>query len=181
MAFNTQHIQLARALPPKLLRFFTRYPPQALGAPTSSSITTASNTSSSDPNAQVTEIADTSIPSVGSINPFQSQKHPITGNWHDPIFSLRRQADLVKLARAYGVEELLPQTTKGTLDKLSKREKFGLRVRGTGVGQRVKGKLHERTMKAKLEKRRQAMLEMPEMVRSWKQRGHGRGWKKFPK
>jgi hypothetical protein len=33
----------------------------------------------------------------------------------------------------------------------------------------------------RLEKRRQAMLEMPKMIADWKQRGHGRGWKKWPK
>jgi hypothetical protein len=33
----------------------------------------------------------------------------------------------------------------------------------------------------RLEKRRQAMLEMPKMIATWKERGHGRGWKKWPK
>lgn len=33
----------------------------------------------------------------------------------------------------------------------------------------------------RLEKRRQAMLEMPQMIATWKERGHGRGWKKWPK
>ena len=47
-------------------------------------------------------------------NPFRSTKSPITGRWHDPKFSLRRQAEIVRLARAHGVEELLPFTVKGT-------------------------------------------------------------------
>lgn len=73
----------------------------------------------------------------------------MTGRWHDPKFSLRRQADLVKLARAHGVEELLPHTVKGTEERLRRRQENGLRVKGTGVGQRVKGKESERTQKGR--------------------------------
>ena len=73
------------------------------------------------------------------------------------------------MARANGVEELLPYTVKGTEEKIIRRQEHGLRVKGTGVGQKVKGKLWERTMKGRLEKRRQAMLGMPEMVQKWKQ------------
>lgn len=75
----------------------------------------------------------------------------------------------MKLARAHGVEELLPFTTKGTDERIRKREEHGLRVKGTGVGQRVKGKEWERTMKGRLERRKQAMLEMPKMIQYWKQ------------
>lgn len=56
---------------------------------------------------------------------------------------------LVKLAREHGVEELLPQTNKGTEYQLAQRVEHGLRVKGTGVGQRVKGHIHERHMIAK--------------------------------
>ena len=93
----------------------------------------------------------------------------MTGKWHDPVYSLRRQADLVKMARANGVEELLPYTIKGTEERIARRQEHGLRVKGTGVGQKVKGKLWERTMKGRLEKRRQAMLGMPKLVQQWKQ------------
>lgn len=82
-------------------------------------------------------------------NPFLPFKHPVTGLWQDPVYSLRRQAELVKLAREAGVEELLPFTTKGTEYRLTKRVEEGLRVKGTGVGQRVKGHLHERMLAAK--------------------------------
>lgn len=97
------------------------------------------------------------------------------------MYSLRQQADLVKLARQHGVEELLPFTIKGTQERLRRRQEGGLRVKGTGVGQRVKGKMWERALKGKLEKRRQAMLEMPNLIEEWKRRGHGRGWKKWPR
>ena len=75
----------------------------------------------------------------------------------------------MKLARAHGVEALLPFTTKGTEERIRKREEFGLRVKGTGVGQKVKGKWWERNIRGRLEKRRQAMLEMPKMIQTWKQ------------
>lgn len=73
------------------------------------------------------------------------------------------------MARTHGVEGLLPFTTKGTEERIRKREEFGLRVKGTGVGQRVKGKWWERNIRVRLEKRRQAMLDMPQMVQTWKQ------------
>jgi len=56
-----------------------------------------------------------------------------------------------------------------------------LRVKGTGVGQKVKGKLWERTLKGRLDDRRKAMEGMAELIKNWKQRGHGRGLKKWPK
>ena len=173
MATNEKYVKLAQTLPPRLLRFFARYPPTPQSRLSSNAspapATTPLNTSSSDliviPNDTSINHADASseIP-----NPFRSQKHPVTGRWHDPIYSLRRQADLVKLARAHGVEELLPFTTKGTQERIRKREEQGLRVKGTGVGQRVKGKEWERTMKRKLDLRKKAVLEMPSMVEEWK-------------
>ncbi|KAL9137729.1 MAG: hypothetical protein Q9175_001076 [Cornicularia normoerica] len=182
---SQEYVKLAQSLPPRLLRFFARYPPPTSSftnrAP-ASSISTSLNPSSFDPNAsQEDNTASISPPSPPYPNPFQSQKHPTTGKWHNPVFSLRRQADLVKMARANGVEELLPYTTKGTEARIQERKEQGLRVKGTGVGQRVKGKSWERTMKGRLEKRRQAMLGMPELVQQWKKTGHGRGWKKWPK
>ncbi|KAI4134044.1 MAG: hypothetical protein LQ347_001848 [Umbilicaria vellea] len=189
MSTQQHYVKLAQTLPPKLLRFFARYPPPAISqsiiqksSSGYSSTTTALNTSSSDPNASRDETVLSLPPGMPEVlNPFQCQKHPITGNRHDPIYSLRRQADLVKIARANGLEELLPFTVKGTEARIRKREELGLRVKGTGVGQKVKGKARERTMKGRLDKRKKAMLEMPQMIQTWKQRGHGRGWKKFPK
>lgn len=48
-------------------------------------------------------------------------------------------------------------------------------------GKKVKGKLWERTLRGRMEERRKAMEGMPEMIRVWKERGHGRGWKKWPR
>ncbi|KAF4617020.1 hypothetical protein G7Y89_g15128 [Cudoniella acicularis] len=181
-----QYVKLAESLPPRLTRFFARYPPQALSQTTSTpnpstSTSTISNTLPPSSEATSANHESSSNDELTVPNPFRTQKHAVTGKWHDPVFSLRRQADLVKLARKHGVEELLPYTVKSTEERLRKRVENGLRVKGTGIGQRVKGKESERTLKGRLEKRRQAMLEMPQMIQTWKERGHGRGWKKWPK
>ena len=173
-AMAREYIKLAQTLPPRLLRFFARYPPSSTAfsnrAQSSTTVSTALNTSSTDPNAsQVETNAPAPEPNLTETNPFSRTRHPRTGQWHDPVFSLRRQAELVKLARANGVEDLLPPTPKSIEARMSRRIEGGLRVKGTGLGQRVKGKMWERTQKARLEKRRQAMLGMPKMVQQWKQ------------
>jgi large subunit ribosomal protein L25 len=140
-----QYVKLAQQLHPRLTRFFARYPPQAILPQSTSAILPANTTSADTAVSSGSQIAD----ALEGLNPFKAQKHPITGKWHDPVFSLRRQAELVKLARQYGVEELLPHTVKGTEEKLRRRMENGLRVKGTGVGQRVKGKESERTLKGR--------------------------------
>lgn len=130
-AAASKNIQLALALPARLRTFLARYPP--------SSILPAGANAEAQKTAYQEE----------SSNPFLPMKHPVTGKWHDPKYSLRRQAELVKLARENGVEELLPHTPKGTEVRLRKRVELGLRVRGTGVGQKVKGHKHERRMGVK--------------------------------
>jgi large subunit ribosomal protein L25 len=137
MSAIQHHVALAKSLPPRLIRFFAKYPPPAIlpAASSSSNVPDAATTTTNDAEA---------IPS-----PFQPHKSPITGRWHDPKFSLRRQAELVKLAREHGVEELMPYSVKGTAERLRRREENGLRVKGTGVGQKVKGKGWERTLKGR--------------------------------
>ncbi|KAK1250405.1 hypothetical protein MKX08_010408 [Trichoderma sp. CBMAI-0020] len=146
MASPSNLVQLAKSLPEPLQRFFARWPPAALVAP-------------GTPPTPFQEQRP---------NPFRFYKHPVTGRWQDPVYSQRRQMQLVKLAREHGVEELLPQTNKGTEYQLAQRVEHGLRVKGTGVGQKVKGHIHERHMIAKMEQRRKAMLEMPKLIRAWK-------------
>lgn len=127
----SQYVTLAKTLPPKLQRFFARYPPTQILNP----------------------LPDGSLPSTGyqqdRPNPFLPKKFHPTGRIHNPVYSLRRQADLVKLARENGVEELLPYTPKKTEEQLKHRVKYGLRVKGTGVDQKVKGKIHERQLATK--------------------------------
>jgi len=148
---SRQYIKLAGSLPPRLTRFFARYPPQALLSqstpPTSPTPSASSSIANSTASSAEQIPAGQDGPAVPS--PFRAQKHPVTGKWHDPVFSLRRQAELVKLARQHGVEELLPYTVKGTDERLRRRAENGLRVKGTGVGQRVKGKESERTLKGR--------------------------------
>jgi large subunit ribosomal protein L25 len=73
------------------------------------------------------------------------------------------------MAKRHGVETLLPPGLKSTEYKEHRILEKGLRVKGTGEGQKVKGHKWERTMNATLEKRRKAMEEMPELIRLWKQ------------
>ena len=172
MAATESYVKLAQSLPPRLLRFFTRYPPASIQRPSIvSTLTTAPNTSSADPNATPVETSISTEPPnpAKTPNPFKPRKHPVTGAWHGPVFSLRQQADLVKLARNHGLEDLLPHTVKKTQERLRRREQHGLRVRGTGEGQKVKGKAQERTLKTRLDRRKQAMLQMPAMIQQWKE------------
>ena len=167
---STEYVKLAQSLPPRLLRFFSRYPPTPThlhNQETANPLIAAPITTSQDPNAghETTNVVD---PPYNLPSPFRSHKHPVTGVWHSPKFSLRQQADLVKLARDNGVEELLPYTPKKTDVRLEKRKQLGLRVKGTGEGQRVKGTAQERTMKTRLDRRRKAMLEMPALIKEWK-------------
>lgn len=127
MASSSQFVQLAKSLPTPLQRFFARWPPAAI----------------------IPEGQPKTPYQVERSNPFRFYKHPKTGKWQDPVYSQRRQAELVQMAREHGVEELLPDTTKGTEYRLAHRVEHGLRVKGTGVGQKVKGHIHERHMIAK--------------------------------
>lgn len=80
--------QLFDMLPSQLKGFFKRYPPsiQYLTEPTSTYAINA--------------------------NPFLPNKHPVTGRYHEPKYSLRRMSELYKLASLYGVQELLPPRNK---------------------------------------------------------------------
>ena len=83
-------------------------------------------------------------------NPFKPTVFPPTGKWHNPVYSLRRQADLFKLARAHGVEELLPPSTKSSAFKAQRlldREAKG----GAAMARSInpKGRYWERTLHSK--------------------------------
>ncbi|KAJ4344533.1 uncharacterized protein N0V89_012276 [Didymosphaeria variabile] len=196
-----QHFRTAQSLPPRLITFFEKYPPPSLlnfSAPAPPAAETASPIAHADPVAS--SIAPTSTPeepALGSFsiprdipaeaqaglpypNPFLPRKNHITGRWYGPVYGLRQQADLVKLAQKHDVLDLLPWTIKKPGAKEQRRIERGLQVKGTGEGQKVKGKLWERTLKGRLEMRKKAMMEMPALIQEWKQKGHGRGWKKYP-
>ncbi|KAI5204858.1 hypothetical protein E4T39_03347 [Aureobasidium subglaciale] len=181
---NPEHVRLALSLPPRLLNFFKRYPPPALSQSTTGTTTIAANTSSADANANTpTAIAENAVSgsTLEPANPFMPFKNPVTQRWQPASFSLRKQSEIIKLAIKHDVVSLLPYTHKLPEEVARRRAEHGLRVKGTGVGQKVKGKMWERTLKGRLDQREKAMVAMPEMIRHWKERGHGRGWKKWPK
>lgn len=183
-----ESIKLAQALPPRLLRFFAKYPPPQLfpnaASPTAQAAVATTITSPVDAIAPPTEsavpteqlkaldISDSSPQEPEAPlyhNPFQPRKNFRTGKWIGPVYGLRKQADLVKLAEKHNVLDLLPYTIKKPGEKEARRIERGLRVKGTGVGQKVKGKKWERTLKGRLEERREAMLNMPALIQEWKQ------------
>ncbi|KAI1940598.1 54S ribosomal protein L25, mitochondrial [Ophidiomyces ophidiicola] len=189
---------LTETLPLRLRNFFARYPPQFYSTASIPKPTPPADLSSSAAPSPYTpfraskasRIAEKESFSITESilrsnaeypNPFLPFQNPETGRWRGAVISLRQQNDLVKLARAHGVEELLPPGRKSTEYREARVAEKGLRIKGTGIGQKVKGHKWERTMKGRLEERKKAMMEMPEMIRLWKQRGHGRGWKKYPK
>ena len=72
------------------------------------------------------------------------------------------------MAAKYGVEELLPPGKKSAEYKETRSKEIGLKIWGSGP-KKVKGHKWERTLGTRLEERRKAMLEMPAMIRLWKQ------------
>jgi large subunit ribosomal protein L25 len=194
-------INLAKTLPPRLLRFFTKFPPRN---PPTEPLPPSTESIINDSGKEV-QIAVpnnrhvTCYPPFAdpTFNPFLPWLNPTTNRWREPVFSLRKQADICKIARQYGVEELLPWSQKLLAVKRAKKELLGVRIKGTGEGQKVKGHKWERHMIATQEKRRKAMENMPKLIQEWKlvsyplvkfdshlirlQKGHGRGWKKWPK
>ena len=155
-----EHISLARNLPIRLQRFFAVNPPRPLAA-------AASLSTPDDTIAHAADIKGSDT----QLNPFQPHKNPRTGRWHPPIYSLRRQAELVKLARNHGVEELLPHSQKLTEERQRRRDEHSARIQGVGAGRKPKGHKWERSLKGRLDKRRKAMLDMPQMIQEWKQVG----------
>ena len=111
-------------------------------------------------------------------NPFLPKRIYEKGPWNPPLIGLRRQAELFKLAKKHGVEALLPASRKSTEFQQDRLLNRGLRVRGTGVGQKVKGHKWERQYEEKMEERYKAIVNMPALVREWQRRGHGKGLRK---
>jgi len=148
-----QNIQLASSLPngssTSLENTRASPPPRH---PATTSTATGNTTVNIDyaayrPNASAPDSQALSSSEISYRNPFQPHKHYVTGRWHSPIFGLRRQADLGQARTAAWRCILLPYTIKLPGERAKRREELGLRVKGTGIGQRVKGKLWERTLK----------------------------------
>lgn len=197
MAASTAAVAPGLKLPKRLIDFFARYPPEHYSAKVTgttlpltrreareAAIASRVNTSPAapvQPEHAAAEI-NTSGPASISIptpappstqskfppNPFLPRKNYETGRWAGARIGLRRQAELVKMAKKYKIEELLPPGRKSTEFKQARLIERGLRVKGTGEGEKVKGHKWERHIGATLDKRRTAMESMPELVQEWK-------------
>jgi large subunit ribosomal protein L25 len=186
MATSAKIPALAENLPQRLINFFARYPPQLHSAavrrpappPKGETVPQTPLPSPYTPDREAKGThglkKDAWTPSRALLVTSETVRNPFLphkrfGKWEAPRFGLRQQADLMKLAIKYNVETLLPPSRKSPEFKQTRLEERGLQVKGTGIGQKVKGHKWERTMESRLEDRRKAMEGMPEMVRMWKQ------------
>jgi large subunit ribosomal protein L25 len=124
--------RLVSLLPPRLVNFFIRYPPRnpvvrTIYSPDDGShkIARLLHDFESVPESLYKPTFTTTHSSTGepvetAILPFQNPFKPVrdarSGRFHGPRYSLRQQADIIKLAMRYGVAELLPPSDK--MDKL---------------------------------------------------------------
>lgn len=90
--FNVSAKEAFEKLPKKLQTFFTKFPPPPI-------------------KTYATKQTFTNAPDA---NPFLPNIHPVTKKVHNPIYSLRRQSELYKLAYKFGIADLMPvmQNTK---------------------------------------------------------------------
>ncbi|GAV30094.1 hypothetical protein PMKS-003600 [Pichia membranifaciens] len=89
--FNVSSAEAFAKLPEKLQNFFTKFPPTPI------------RKYADKPTACDAEDA----------NPFLANRHPVTGRTHEPLYSLRRQSDLYKLAYKFGIADLMPPLANG--------------------------------------------------------------------
>ncbi|ESW97297.1 hypothetical protein KL918_000904 [Ogataea parapolymorpha] len=84
--FNLSAVEAFEKLPLQLRNFFTRYPPSPFRQYAS----------------------EQTLANAPDANPFIPNRHPVTGKVQEPVYSLRRQSDLYKLAYKFGVADLMP-------------------------------------------------------------------------
>lgn len=124
-------------LPQKLHNFFIKYPPR--------------------PFAQYTDKPSTI--QDPHLNPFLPNKNTETGRWHGAKFSLRRSADLFKMARKFGIQDLLPPIPHRKFYEDKYYNKNWMR----GILQQKKQKW-ERELPEKLAAREKALASMDDMI-----------------
>ncbi|KAH3665980.1 hypothetical protein OGAPHI_004169 [Ogataea philodendri] len=125
-------------LPLKLRNFFTRYPP-----------------------APFREYAsEQTVANAPNANPFIANRHPVTGKVQNPIYSLRRQSDLYKLAFKFGVADLMPSLQH---NKKFYAEKFDTKPLLKGVLS-PKGHKWERTFVERKQKIADAVAKVDEVI-----------------
>jgi Mitochondrial ribosomal protein mL59 len=165
--------RLVSHLPPKLLNFFTRYPPRdpslrTLYSQQDKSLLIAKRlhdflpvpptlhkpTMSISHNPRGKPVATVFLPFQ---NPFKPSCDPRTGKFHSPRYSLRRQADLIKLALRFGVADLLPPSVK------MNRILYGKKRPMAGT-LKPKGTYEQRTRMAYVEKKTKNLEESLRVV-----------------
>src|SRR5215510_6350007 len=121
---QAQARRLVSLLPPKLIKFFIRYPPRdptirTVYSKEDKSILIAKRlhdflpvpSTLHNPKSEITHnllgkpVSTVFLPFQ---NPFKHSRDPRSGRVLGPRYSLRRQADIIKLAIRFGVAELLP-------------------------------------------------------------------------
>ncbi|EAZ62960.1 mitochondrial ribosomal protein MRPL25 [Scheffersomyces stipitis CBS 6054] len=123
-------------LPQKLHNFFIKFPPR--------------------PFAEYSEKPSTIVDP--KFNPFLPNKNPETGKWHGAKYSLRRSSDLFKMARKFGIQDLLPPMPKKFYE-----EKYNNKNWMRGVLTQKKQKW-ERELPEKLEAREDAIAKMDDII-----------------
>ncbi|KAK6461326.1 mitochondrial ribosomal protein MRPL25 [Scheffersomyces coipomensis] len=123
-------------LPQKLHNFFIKFPPR--------------------PYAEYS--VKPSVITDPHLNPFLPNKNPESGKWQGPKFSLRRSADLFKMAKKFGIQDLLPP-----LPRKFYEEKYNDKNWMRGVLSQKKRKW-EREFEDKLEVRKEAIANMDDII-----------------
>ncbi|KAF3988353.1 hypothetical protein FT663_02387 [Candidozyma haemuli var. vulneris] len=124
-------------LPQKLHNFFIKFPPR--------------------PFAQYAEKPSTI--KDPQMNPFLPNKNPETGRWHGAKYSLRRSADLIKMAKKFGIQDLLPPIPH----KRFHEDKYNNKNWMRGI-LKQKGQKWERDLPEKLEARKKAIADMDKII-----------------
>ena len=165
--------RLVSHLPPKLLKFFIRYPPRnpslrTIYSKEDKSILISRHLHDFLPvprtlHRPVSTITTTSLGApIQSVflpfqNPFKPHRDPRTGKIHGPRYSLRRQADIIKLAMRFGVADLLPPSEKMNRLLYGKKRPMAGTIR-------PKGTYEERTRQTYVEKKQKSLEEALRIV-----------------
>jgi large subunit ribosomal protein L25 len=165
--------RLVSLLPPKLVNFFTRYPPRnpslrTLYSKDDKSLEIAKRLHdfqpvSPDLHKPVTSPTQTPAGEITPTvflpfqNPFKPTRDPRSGKIHAPRYSLRRQADIIKLGMRFGVAELLPPSPK--MNRLLHGKK-----RPMAGTLKPKGTYEERTRQQYVEKKQKSLEESLRVV-----------------
>ncbi|KAK9460617.1 mitochondrial 54S ribosomal protein mL59 [Lipomyces oligophaga] len=150
------YLSVFDTLPRPLSNFFKRYPPR-----------------------QIQKYSSKIVPvDDPTQNPFLPTFNPATNAYRDPVYSLRRQSDLYKMALKFDIQDMLPP-----IQKRFGEEKKRLKPIMRGV-KYPKGTVAMRTRQDRIEKREKAIANMDEIIAKVKGNRYRRriaNKRKFPK